>query len=123
MCTGGRIKHHLANNIEDPKCTVLFVGYQAHGTLGRLILDGKNPVRILGREWQVRAKIDQVQGLSAHADIHGLKHWLSELEQPPTKTFVVHGEEESALAFARTLGDEHGWSAVAPEYGDRFELT
>ena len=123
MCTGGRIKHHLANNIEDPNCTVLFVGYQAHGTLGRLLVDGVSPVRIFGRQWQVRAKIDQVQGLSAHADVNGLRHWLSALDHPPKRTFVVHGEEESALAFAGLLTNEYGWNAVAPEYGDTFELT
>lgn len=123
MCTGGRIKHHLANNIEDPACTVLFVGYQARGTLGRLLVDGVNPVRILGREWQVRAKIDQIQGLSAHADVNGLKRWLSHIDTAPKKTFVVHGEEESALSFAQALHDEHGWDAIAPEYGDTFELV
>lgn len=123
MCNGGRIKHHLVNNIEDPNSTVLFIGYQARGTLGRAIVEGTNPVRILGQSWNVRAKIEQVDGLSAHADVNGLQHWLDQLRHPPKKTFVVHGEEESATAFAELLTRKPGWSAIAPEYGDEFTLT
>ena len=123
MCNGGRIKHHLANNIENPNTTVLFIGYQARGTLGRVIVDGTNPVRIFGREMTVRAKIEQVSGMSAHADVNGLQHWLDQLAHPPKKTFVVHGEEESATAFAELLTRKPGWSAIAPEYGDEFTLV
>lgn len=123
MCTGGRIKHHLVNNIEDPNSAVLFIGYQARGTLGRLLVDGAASVRIQGRPHDVRARIVQVDGMSAHADVHGLQHWLDQLQHPPTKTFVVHGEEEAALAFAQQLVDDHGWDAVAPQYGESFELT
>ena len=123
MCTGGRIKHHLVNNISDPNSTVLFIGYQARGTLGRLLVDGITNVRIQGQPHEVRARIVQVDGMSAHADINGLQHWLNQLKHPPTKVFVVHGEEESALSFAQTLTDNHGWDAAAPKYGDSVELT
>lgn len=123
MCTGGRIKHHLVNNIEDPNSTVLFIGYQARGTLGRSLVEGKENVRIQGQPHDVRARIVQVDGMSAPADINGLQLWLNQLKRAPKKVFVVHGEEESALSFAQTLVATHGWDAVAPEYGNTFELV
>jgi metallo-beta-lactamase family protein len=123
MCTGGRIKHHLVNNLEDPNSVVLFIGYQARGTLGRLLVDGITNVRIQGQPHEVRARIVQVDGMSAHADTNGLQLWLNQLKQAPKKIFVVHGEEESALAFAQTLVDTHGWDAVAPGYGNSFKLA
>lgn len=123
MCTGGRVKHHLINNIARPECTVLFVGYQAAGTLGRLILNGVNPVRILGQSLPVRARIAQIAGFSAHADRDELLRWLSEvLPRPPRRIFVTHGEPESAEAFARTLRERRCEAAV-PKYGDRVELS
>jgi metallo-beta-lactamase family protein len=123
MCTGGRIKHHLVNNIEDPNTTVLFVGYQAYGTLGRLLVDGAETVRIQGQQRDVRAQIVQVNGMSAHADVDGLRHWLGALESAPSTVFVVHGEEESALGFAETLATDFGWETIAPEFGQTFELA
>jgi metallo-beta-lactamase family protein len=116
MCTGGRIKHHLAANISRRECAVLFVGYQARGTLGRLIVDGTREVRILGKEYTVRAKIAQVNGFSAHADRDELLRWLSGLKRSPRHIFVVHGEEETASHFARFLGERTGWSTSVPEY-------
>ncbi len=100
MCTAGRIKHHLANHISRPQSTIMFVGYQAVGTLGRRILDGDPEVRILGANYPVKARIVQIPGFSAHADREELLHWLSSLPKPPRKLFIVHGEAESASASA-----------------------
>ena len=99
MCTGGRIKHHLVNNIERPESTIMFVGYQAIGTLGRRIVNEEKEVRILGETRQVNSKSVLMQGMSAHADKEELLRWLSSLKNHPKKIFVVHGESESAKSF------------------------
>ena len=122
MCTGGRIKHHLAHNIEDPSSTVLFVGYQAAGTLGRLILEGANPVRILGEEHRVRARVARLDGFSAHADREELRKWLSTCTRLPRRLFVTHGEHEAAHSFASYIGERLGWSVAVPAYGEAAEL-
>ncbi|MEI6514939.1 MAG: MBL fold metallo-hydrolase [bacterium] len=123
MCTGGRIKHHLANNISRPECTVLFVGYQSAGTLGRLIQNGVSPIRLFGQTFPVRARIESISGFSAHADRQELLQWLS--KSGPTKprnVFVTHGEAETARHFAKTLTTERGFSATVPEYGNEAVL-
>jgi metallo-beta-lactamase family protein len=122
MCTGGRIKHHLVTNISRPECTILFIGYQAIGTLGRLIVDGARKVRILGKEYPIRAKIAQINGFSAHADRDELFQWLSSLKRPPKQIFVVHGEPETALQFADFLTERTGWNISVPEYGNESIL-
>ena len=122
MCNGGRIKHHLVNNISDPRSTVLFVGYQAEGTLGRHIVNGGNPVRILGEQRNVNAKVVDMQLFSAHADRDGLMRWLQTLESPPREVFVVHGEEDASGSFASYLKDKTGWKTTCPEYGDSFSI-
>jgi metallo-beta-lactamase family protein len=122
MCTGGRIKHHLAANISRPESTVLFVGYQARGTLGRIIVDGAEEVRIHGQNKPVRARISEIDGFSSHADRDELLQWLSSIKSPPRHVFVTHGEEEAAESFAGLLGGKLGWKATAPSYGDEFEL-
>ena len=122
MCTGGRIKHHLAANISRPESTILFVGYQARGTLGRLIVDGAEEVRILGQDKPVRAAVAMIGGFSAHADKNELLGWLSSLKRPPRQVFVTHGEEEAATHFAGLLHEEKGYKATAPYYGDEFDL-
>jgi len=122
MCTGGRIKHHLVTNISRPECTILFIGYQAIGTLGRLIVDGARKVRILGKEYPIRAKIAQINGFSAHADRDELFQWLSSLKRPPKQIFVVHGEPEAALQFADFLTERTGWNISVPEYGNESIL-
>jgi metallo-beta-lactamase family protein len=116
MCTAGRIKHHLRHNITRPESTILFVGYQAQGTLGRQILEGHREVRIHGQSWPVRAKIAQIQGVSGHADRAGLLRWLNALEKPPRRLFLTHGEMEAAQGLAERIGAEKGWSACIPEY-------
>ncbi|MBN2136843.1 MAG: MBL fold metallo-hydrolase [Sedimentisphaerales bacterium] len=122
MCTGGRIKHHLVNNITDPKNTIMFVGYQAVGTLGRIIVSGEKEVRILGREYPVRATIAQIGGFSAHADKKELLDWLKNLKKPPRKVFVVHGEENSANHFGDYIRQETGWNVTVPAYRDEVIL-
>jgi len=119
MCTGGRIKHHLAHNIGRPASMVLFVGYQANGTLGRLILEGgKEEVRILGTYYRVRAEIRSIQGFSAHADQKELLDWVDGIKKGPGKIFVTHGEPHAARALGELLGKNNGRDVVVPEYGD-----
>ncbi len=122
MCNAGRIKHHLAHNIADPRCTVCFTGYQAEGTLGRAILDGNDQVRILGRTHDVRAKVRQIFGLSAHADRTDLLRWIRHFRQPPHKVFLTHGEEKSARHLARELNARSGWNVDVPAYKEAAEL-
>jgi len=122
MCTGGRVKHHLVRNISRPESTVLFVGYQAAGTLGRQIVDGAKEVRILGQTHPVRAKVTQASGFSAHADRDELLRWLSGLQISPKHVFVVHGEAETAQKFASFLRERTGWETSAPNYQDEVTL-
>jgi len=116
MCTGGRVKHHLVTNITRPESTILFVGYQAIGTLGRQILDGVKRVRILGRQYPVRARIAQIHGLSAHADRNELFQWISGLSSAPRRVFVVHGEPQTVKQFGQFLREKTGWEISTPEY-------
>jgi metallo-beta-lactamase family protein len=116
MCTGGRIKHHLSQNISRPESTILFVGYQARATLGREILDGRPEVRIHGRRHQVKAQIARLDGMSAHADRKTLLFWLDQFQQPPRKLFLVHGEESVSLALAQTIRDARKWNVEVPAY-------
>ena len=120
MCTGGRVKHHLFNNISRPESSVLFVGYQAVGTLGRIIVDSQpgDEVRILGQHLPVNANIVKVHGFSAHADKQEILTWLKHLKRPPRKVFVVHGEKESAHSFKDYLVKETGWDVMVPKYQD-----
>jgi metallo-beta-lactamase family protein len=122
MCTGGRIKHHLVNNISRPEATILFIGYQAIGTLGRQIVDGAKSVRILGVFHSVRARIAQIGGFSAHADRNDLVRWLSTITPNPRRIFVMHGEENAVKKFARFLKEEKSLSVVVPHYGQTVSL-
>jgi len=123
MCTGGRIKHHLASNISRPESTILFVGYQAQDTLGRLIVDGAKEVRILGQKHRVKANIAQMGGFSAHADRDELLKWLAGFQKPPTHLFVTHGESQTALSFADLVTSTKKWTVSVPRYGDRVVLS
>ena len=116
MCTGGRIKHHLVNNIVRPESTILFVGYQAKGTLGREILERPKEVRILGQTYPVRARIEKINGISAHADKNELLRWVSGFQKPPQKIFIVHGEKEVAAEFAATLRNKVQSEIIVPKY-------
>lgn len=121
MCDGGRIKHHLIYNIEREESAVLFTGFQAKGTLGRRIVDGAEAVRIYGRDFPVRASVHTLGGLSAHADRDALLAWLSDFEHAPKHVFVIHGESETAQAFATTVRATLRWPALAPTEGQAIE--
>ena len=116
MCTGGRIKHHLATHISRPESTILFVGYQAADTLGRLIVEGQSSVRIHGQIHPVRAQIKQLHGLSAHADRGALWRWVDHFQDPPEHLFVTHGEEDVSLTFADHIRRTKGWHVTVPQY-------
>ena len=122
MCTGGRIKHHLAQNIGRRESTILFVGYQAEGTLGRAILDGEPEVRILGERQAVRADVRQVQGLSAHAGRDDLLRWLGSFDPAPRRVFVTHGEESASLALADRAGSDLGLDVSVPSWLEEVSL-
>ncbi|MEW6033788.1 MAG: MBL fold metallo-hydrolase [Chloroflexota bacterium] len=122
MCAGGRIKHHLVANISRGESTILFVGYQAVGTLGRQIVDGAKEVRILGQMYSVKARVVQMTGFSAHADRDELFRWLSGLRRPPRHLFIVHGEPQTARSFADYLRQRTGWQISLPKYRERAIL-
>jgi len=115
MCDAGRIRHHLRHNLGREECGILFTGFQAAGTLGRRLVDGASSVRLFGESVPVRARIHTLGGLSAHADRKALLAWLGGFRQPPSRTFVVHGEEAAAIAFAATIEERLGWPAEVPE--------
>jgi metallo-beta-lactamase family protein len=123
MVTGGRVKHHIVNNIARAASTILFVGYQAEGTPGRILLDGAKEIRLLGQTHRVKARIEKIDGFSAHADRDGLLAWLSDIRVPPRCVFVTHGEERAAISFARVLNETTGWTVQVPEYKDTVELV
>ncbi len=122
MCISGRIKHHLTQNIRRPECMVLFVGYQAAGTLGRQILEGKREVRIHGRLWPVRARVEQLHGFSGHADMPAILRWLEHFQTPPKKLFLTHGEESVAKSLQQTIIDRFQWEVSVPEYRESVIL-
>jgi metallo-beta-lactamase family protein len=123
MVTGGRIKHHLVNNITRPESTILFIGYQAQGTPGRRLLDGAKQLRLLGHTYPVRAQVVQIHGFSAHSDREGLLAWLSDMRMPPRCVFVTHGEEKAATSFAKFISKQTGWQTQVPGYRDMVTLT
>ncbi|MAE62350.1 MAG: MBL fold hydrolase [Planctomycetaceae bacterium] len=122
MCTGGRVKHHLVQNIERPETTVLFVGYQAHHTLGRIILDGTKRIRIHGKEYDMQAKVAQLHGLSAHADRQGLLDWLDAIDTKPRQVYLTHGEEEAANHLAARIRKQFDCDVDVPQYRQTVEL-
>ncbi|NLL63676.1 MAG: MBL fold metallo-hydrolase [Ruminococcaceae bacterium] len=114
MCDAGRIKHHLKYNLWRPESTILFVGYQSVGTLGRIIVDGASTVKIFGEEIDVSAEVVRLDGISGHADINGLLTWIQKFEISPQHVFVCHGEDGVCDSFAAKLRDELGLRAFAP---------
>ncbi|MBN1755882.1 MBL fold metallo-hydrolase [bacterium] len=121
MCTGGRIRHHFKHGLWNPQNTVLFVGYQAEGTLGRYILEGAKKVKMMGMEIVVKADIEKINSFSAHADYRELLKWAGGFKQKPRMVFVVHGEETSASAFQEKLRAE-GFNTYLPVLGESLEL-
>lgn len=123
MCEAGRIRHHLKHNLWNPKSSIVFVGYQAEGTLGRLIVEGAKSVMLFGEEIHVNAEIYNLEGFSGHADRDGLLSWLSGFRQKPSEIFLVHGEMESKKEFAKTIKKELGYDATVVEGFSEYELV
>jgi len=123
MITGGRILHYIQHYISKPEHTLLFVGYQAEGTRGRMILEGAHEIKIFGKYHPVKIKKEMLQGLSAHADQNGLLDWLSEIKNTPRKIYIVHGEKQSAEAFLVKLRDTFGWTGTVPSLYQIEELA
>ena len=122
MCEAGRIRHHLKHNLWRPESTILFVGYQAAGTLGRAIADGAREVRLFDEHIHIRAEICQLAGISGHADNNGLMEWIKHLSPKPSQVFVNHGEDRVCAFFARRLQDELELLAIAPYNGASYDL-
>ncbi len=121
MCEGGRIRHHLKHNLWRPECSIIFTGFQARGTLGRLLVDGAKSVNILGEKIAVKARIYTIGGFSAHADQKELLEWLSLFCDHP-EVFIVHGEENAALDFEKAVKERLGLATRVPRYGESFEI-
>ena len=123
MCEVGRIKHHLKHNIWNPKNTILFVGYQAPGTLGRKIVDGAKTVKIFGEEVAVNARVEYIEGYSGHADQAGLLHFVNSFVKKPNHIFLVHGEEESQKVLRDKINENFDLPVSIPDYCESFDLT
>ena len=123
MCEGGRIRHHLKHNLWNEKNTILFAGYQAEGTLGRLIYDGCKKVKIFGEEIEVNAEIRLLKGISGHADQKGLLNWIRAMKKVPGTVFVNHGDDEVCTYFADLLRKEFHIDAFAPYSGSEYDLA
>lgn len=122
MLTGGRVLHHLKHIGPDPRSTIVFIGYQAGGTRGAQLLGGARSVKVHGQTVRVRADVEQVDGLSAHADYAETLAWLRTFRRPPRLTFVTHGEPAASAALAERIAQELGWACAVPEHEDRVEL-
>jgi metallo-beta-lactamase family protein len=122
MCEGGRVLHYLRRNIGDPETTILFVGFQAENTLGRKLLQGDKIARIYGEEHEVRAKMEEIDGYSAHADESELLDFIAAIPNKPKSVFVVHGEPDATKAMAAGLYKLGIKNVIVPERGDRFEV-
>jgi metallo-beta-lactamase family protein len=122
MCEGGRVRHHLRYNISRRECAIVFVGFQAAGTLGRRIVDGAKTVRLFGEEYPVRARVFTIGGLSAHADRSALLAWLAHFKRPPQQTWVVHGEPLAANSLCEAINHKPGWRAAVAVSGRTVEL-
>ncbi|MBR2548234.1 MAG: MBL fold metallo-hydrolase [Eubacterium sp.] len=122
MCEAGRIRHHLRHHLWDPKSSIVFVGYQAAGTLGRALIDGKKDISLFGDMIHVEAEIYNLEGFSGHADQKGLLDWISGFQKKPSQVFLVHGEEEGKLAFAKLIKEKLGYDPVAVMGNSEYEL-
>jgi metallo-beta-lactamase family protein len=122
MATGGRILYHLKNYAPDAKNTILFTGYQAGGTRGARILNGEKEIKIHGQMIPVRAQIEVIHNLSAHADYEEILQWLKHFKAPPKKTFITHGEPEASLSLKTKIEAELGWDCIIPHYKETEQL-
>ena len=123
MATAGRVRHHLKHNLWDKHNSLVFVGYQAEGTLGRILLDGIKRVKILGEEIDVKAEVHDLEGFSGHADQNVLLDWIGKFEKKPKKIFVVHGEEKQATALSTLINHLFGIETIIPNLGDIFNIV
>lgn len=122
MCEAGRILHHLLNNCEDPKNTILIVGYQAEGTLGRRIVDGATEIKVFGDLYKLKAEVVRLDSFSAHADENDLVEFVGKINPKPKKIFLVHGEQTARQALQKALRDKLNVDSIMPSYGQSFEL-
>lgn len=123
MCDAGRIRHHLKHNLWRPESTIVFTGYQSVGTLGRSLLEGSREVRLFGETIQVEAHIEQMEGMSSHADMEGLITWLKAFEKKPQQVFLVHGDDKVCTSFEKLLTEEYGYQVKAPYSGSVYDLA
>jgi metallo-beta-lactamase family protein len=123
MANGGRSLYHFRHYIDDRKNTVLFVGYQAPGTLGNALVHGKKEIWIYGKQYEVHAAIKIIKSLSAHADYNEILEWLSSFKEAPKKVFITHGELESAESLQEKIKERFGWNVIIPKYNDSFDLN
>lgn len=122
MATAGRILHHLKRRIEDHRNTVLFIGFQAEGTKGRLLVEGIPELKIHGKQYKVAAKIEYMDALSCHADYEEILEWLENFQQPPQKVFLVHGEKSASESLAHKIRESYGWNVSVPQYLESVDL-
>lgn len=122
MCDAGRIRHHLKHNLWREDSTILFVGHQSEGSLGRIILDGASEVKLFGETIKVKAHVRRLRGVSGHADREGLLRWLNAYERKPDRVFVVHGDDQVCARFTEYIRDELGYNALAPYSGTVVDL-
>lgn len=123
MATAGRVRHHLKHNLWDEKNSLVFVGYQAQGTLGRILLDGTKRVKILGEEINVKAEIHDIEGFSGHADRNVLLDWIKNFKSKPKKIFIVHGEIDAAIALSDEIKSRYRIETTIPNIGDSFKIV
>ncbi len=122
MATGGRVLHHLKRFAPDPRCTILFAGFQAAGTRGQTIVAGAKTIRIHGEEIAVAAEVQNLSMLSAHADQEELLRWLQQIKAPPRRTFITHGESNAAQALSSRITEAFGWNCHIPQHLESLEL-
>ena len=123
MCEVGRIKHHLKHHLWEPNSTILFVGYQAPGTLGRRLVDGEKKVKIFGEEIAVNARIEYIEGYSGHADQEWLMNFVYSFTYPPKHIFLVHGEPEGQIVLKQKLEENTNIPITIPDFGESYELN
>ena len=123
MATGGRVLHHLTHFIGDPRNTILFTGFQAAGTRGARLVHGETEIKIHGRLWPVRAQVEILHNVSAHADYGEILGWLGHFRRPPRRTFITHGEPEAATSLRMKIVDRLGWDVEVPAYRDHVDLS
>lgn len=122
MATGGRVLHHLKHYLGDPRNTILLVGYQAAGTRGERLAHGESEIKFHGQMWPVRAQLEKLDNLSAHADYQEILNWLDNFNSPPRKVFVTHGEPTAAQSMRHKIEEKFGWNAIVPEYQHEEEI-